>query len=130
MFNQYNSFYFAILKANERRSMSLPVNVDILEYLNMLPSMDTVDEETIIEYILIYEEYKLLPISRLSYSEKCLLLQKSFEERKTNVTETQEVDDQTSYETISTQDNSDDETSYDTISTQEHSDDESIWDKL
>lgn len=126
MFNQYNSFYFAILKANERLSLSLPINVDILEYLNMLPSMDTMDEETIIEYILFYEEYKLLPISRLSYSEKCLLLQKTFEERKSNSYDTDETSDETSYETISTQDNSDDETSYDTISTQELSDDESI----
>ena len=108
----------------------LNVPIDILEYLTLLPPMDTMNQETIIDYVMFFDEFKLLPTSSLSYSEKCVLLNETFQKMKSNsydtddeTLSTQDVsDDETNYETLSTQDVTD----YDTLSTQSLSDDDSM----
>ena len=109
---------------------SLNVPIDILEYFTLLPPMDTMNQETIIDYVMFFDEFKLLPTSSLSYSEKCVLLNETFQKMKSNsydtddeTLSTQDVsDDETNYETLSTQDVTD----YDTLSTQSLSDDDSM----
>ena len=127
--------YIAILMYCSIHKNSLNEPTELLEYLTILPRMDTMNQETIIEYVLFFDEFKLLNSSSLSYSEKCLLLNEKFNEMKSNSYDTDETDDtddtdetdedETSYETLSTQDVSDDETSYETLSTQSLSDDDS-----
>ena len=124
--------YIAILIYCSIHKNSLNEPTELLEYLTILPRMDTMNQETIIEYVLFFDEFKLLNSSSLSYSEKCLLLNEKFNEVKSNsydadeTDETDETDeDETSYETLSTPDVSDDETSYETLSTQSLSDDDS-----
>jgi hypothetical protein len=122
MFDQYEMMYFAIMMYCEINN-TLNDPMGILEYLSLLPPMDTMNQETIIEYVMFFDEFKLLPTSSLSYSEKCVLLNETFQKMKSNSYDT---DDETSYETLSTQDVSDDETRYDTLSTQDVSDDETL----
>ena len=121
--------YFAIMMYCEINN-TLNDPMGILEYLSLLPPMDTMNQDTIIEYVMFFDEFKLLPTSSLSYSEKCVLLNETFQKMKSNSydtdDDTDDVSDETSYETLSTQDVSDGETSYDTLSTQSISDDDSI----
>ena len=129
MFDQYEMTNLAIMMYCSINNY-LNVPIDILEYLTLLPPMDTMNQETIIDYVMFFDEFKLLPTSSLSYSEKCVLLNETFNKMKSNSydtdDDTDDVSDETSYETLSTQDVSDDETSYDTLSTQSLSDDDSI----
>lgn len=121
MFNQSEMISFSImLYCSIHKTLNDPI--ELLEYLTILPPMDTMNQETIIEYVLFFDDFKLLNTSSMTHSEKCLLLNEKFQERKSNSYDTDETDD----ETLSTQDISDDETSYDTLSTQSVSDDDSM----
>ena len=129
MFDQYEMTNLAIMMYCSINN-SLNVPIDILEYFTLLPPMDTMNQETIIDYVMFFDEFKLLPTSSLSYSEKCVLLNETFQKMKSNsydtddeTLSTQDVsDDETNYETLSTQDVTD----YDTLSTQSLSDDDSM----